>query len=167
MKIAVVSFLCVSALVVAAPAYAQDGEKSMLCKRAVIHNPLADVAAKPADPNTIVTTTVQIPLTIDLAKWLDMPMGTGGEGVLGLIELSDTGVVTYNGQDISAQVDAKCGNAPAVPQSTVKIDTDTAAPAPTVAAPAPVATGLADQPAPRTVPVAPAPGSAAPADTPE
>jgi hypothetical protein len=137
--------LCSTSMVLGAPVHAQDGEISMLCKRHVIHNPLADVQARPTDPNTIVTTTVQIPLTVDLAKWLDMPAGTGGEGVLGLIELSDTGTVTYNGQDISGQVDAKCGNASS--KSSVNINNEPVAQPQVPAMPAPQPAPAPENPA--------------------
>jgi hypothetical protein len=107
-----------------------DGERSFLCHRAVAYQPAVGVAFQPgvdvngkpvapadANPDVIILPpTVQVPITIDLAQWLqlDLPQGTRMESVMGFAEVDKDGKVMWNGQDISQNVTAAC--------STIKMD---------------------------------------------
>lgn len=104
------------------PAHAQtDGERSFLCHRSATYTPAVTVNGKPVtradidpmDKNIIVLPpTVQIPITMDLAQWLqlDLPQGTRMESVLGFAEVAQDGKVTWNGNDISPNVDKACSS---------------------------------------------------------
>lgn len=120
--------ILLTALAVCIPvaAHAQDGEKSMLCHHAVAHTPLSDVAYQPGvdvdgnavtpadadtgDQNIIKTTTIQIPLTVDLAQWLGItaPAGTRMETVIGLIEMNEKGDVLFNGKNLNDRLATLC-----------------------------------------------------------
>lgn len=123
--------MCSIAVLIPFAAMAQEGERSLLCNRKVAHTPISDVqyqsgvdvdgnAVAPADVpnnnNVIVTEVVQIPLTVDLAQWLSLPVPTGTkmETVLGFLEVGKDGSVSYNGQSLDDQLDKLCafGKAP-------------------------------------------------------
>lgn len=84
----------------------------------VTYRPGVDVRGKPvvpadinADPMGITSQTIVVPLTVDLAKRLQNQSiaGLEMEGTLGFLEISPSGRVTYNGQDLTSQVHALCG----------------------------------------------------------
>ena len=86
----------------------------------VTYQPGVDVHGKavvPADINAPPTglgkETVIVPLTVDLAKRLhNHVQGLELEGTLGYLEIAPSGRVTYNGQDLTSQVHALCGEKP-------------------------------------------------------
>ncbi len=67
-----------------------------------------------ADPMGISTQTIVVPLTVDLAKRLQNQniKGLEMEGTLGFLEIAPSGRITYNGQDLTSQVHALCGEKP-------------------------------------------------------
>ncbi len=128
--------LAILALTVfASPAYAKDAlEDNALCKLRAKHVAASDVAFKPgvdvkgnpvtpADINAappMVPDIIRIPMTIDLAKHLDIvPKGVELKAGAGMVEIFKNGDVAYNGVDISDQTAALCdGKAEEVPAPT-------------------------------------------------
>lgn len=113
-------------LFVSAPAWAADTDKTLFCKRyAQAHQPSDDVrykpgvdikgkAVAPADLNSGLNTStlypVRIPIVMDMIEryGLDMPEGVMGEAYIGEIAVYEDGRTTFNGEDISANMQTYC-----------------------------------------------------------
>jgi hypothetical protein len=126
----------------------------------VTYQPGVDVRGKavvPADINAapvgLGKETVVVPLTVDLAQKLQNQNIEGLElkGTLGFLEIAPSGRVTYNGQDLTSQVHALCGEKPGetAPLPPSKPDRQTA---PDVIESAPVKENTPKPPAPKPVP---------------
>lgn len=120
-----------------------------------------------ADPMGISTQTIVVPLTVDLAKRLQNQniAGLEMEGTLGFLEIAPSGRVTYNGQDLTSQVHALCGEKPAETPVETPPQPDRQTPPDTIKS-APVKENtVLTPPAPK--PVTPPPALPAPAPEPE
>lgn len=117
-------------LLISAPAHAQDdGKFPPECRFLEAHKPSKDAAYKPgvdvrgkpvvpadinAAPMGLDQQTIVIPLTIDLAKRLQNHSVQGLEldATPGYLEISPSGKVLYNGQDLTSQIHAVCDEKP-------------------------------------------------------
>lgn len=93
--------------------------KDHIAMHGVAYESGVDVHGKPVVPADInaqaidVPDTMVVPLTVDIAKRLSpVPTankGVGMEGTLGFLEILKSGQVMFNGQDVTSQVYALCG----------------------------------------------------------
>lgn len=94
-------------------------------------------AVAPADVTTPVRMSggvVRMPLTVDLAQRLNMPVGTELRPVLGFLEVHPDGTVLFDGQDISGNVNTVCktaGGAKFIPASDIPTTYGRRSPEPT------------------------------------
>lgn len=140
----------------------------------VTYKPGVDVRGKAvvpadinADPMGISTQTVVVPLTVDLAKRLQNQniAGLEMEGTLGFLEIAPSGRITYNGQDLTSQVHALCGEKPTGTAVETPAEPDRQTP-PDILKSAPVKENNVLVP-PAAKPVTPPPAEPAPAPEPE
>ena len=110
------------------PAVAHAQDNAALCAFRAAHKapsaayqPGVDVHGNPVVPADLnaplpgyVPDKINIPVTIDMAQQLHMPLpsGTKLEADAGMIEIYMTGKVMYNGQDITEQTQALCAGQP-------------------------------------------------------
>jgi len=173
---------------VTTPAFAQS--QAGLCKLRTTYKPSDDVAFKPgvaANGKAVVPADlggaasalsvpdkVRIPLTIDMAKnlGLPVPVGTEMQAAFGMLDIYNDGRVTYNGKDITSNAAAICDDkVPTAPVAPAAAKTPSVS-APAVAKPAapamadPVAINKPAAPVTEAVEQPPAPAVAAPESAP-
>lgn len=172
--------ICALCLLASAGAMAQEGlppECRILPEHKaandVTYQPGVDVRGKAvvpadinADPMGISAQTIIVPLTVDLAKRLQNQniAGLEMEGTLGFLEIASSGRVTYNGQDLTSQVHALCGEKPTGTAATEPPPPDRQTP-PDIIKSAPVKENNVLVP-PAAKPVTPPPAEPAPAPEP-
>ena len=106
------------------PALADDAD---VCRLLPNHKPSADVAFKPgvdvngkavvsadlAPPAKAMPEKVVVPMTVDMAQYMNMadrlPEGMELDANLGSMEIYPDGQVLYNGQDITSNANTACG----------------------------------------------------------
>jgi hypothetical protein len=114
--------VCIIALVLLSkPCLANEAPPE--CRYFTEHKPAPDVAYQPgmgvhgkpvvpadlnAAPMGLEKQNIVIPLTVDFAERLNI-QSANLEGTLGFIEVTPEGRVTYNGQDLTPQAYAVCG----------------------------------------------------------
>ena len=100
-------------LLIAMPLNAQAktySNKNHLCKVALMHQSIDDVFIPAKSGLKPDMDLIKIPLTIDLAEryGIDLPAGAEMQADLGMIELYNSGMILYNGEDIRPKIQKAC-----------------------------------------------------------